>query len=158
MNISHVLELVRFLGVFVGLWVAFSKLSDPKLGFHWLSVFVVVSVAGMAGIESLFFGQRAAKASGYADPGPYQRQSGLNNLALATVGLAVFLLNWGTHAEAAICLVLLVFLALSSINHARSRWRDGNPSWRGFTRPVGTLILWVATLPFMYRALDATSS
>jgi hypothetical protein len=70
MNISHVLEIARFIGVFAGFWAAFSKLSDPKLAFHWLSVCVVVSIAGMAGIESLLFGKRAAAASGYSDPGP----------------------------------------------------------------------------------------
>ena len=158
MNISHVLEIARFIGVFVGFWAACSKLSDPKLAFHWLSVWVVVSIAGIAGIESLLFGKRAAAASGYSDPGPYQRQSGFNNLAVAIMGLVVFFLNWGTYAEAAICSVLLVFLTLSAINHAHSRWRDGNPSWRGLTRPLGTLVLLIAVLPFLFRALAAASS
>ena len=158
MNISHVLETARFGGVFAGFWFAFSHVADPQLAFRGLSVCVVVSIAGMAGIESLFFRKRAAAVSGYADPGPYQRQSGFNNLAVATVGLVVFLLDWGTRAEAAICLVLLVFLTLSSINHAHSRWRDGNPSWRGYTRPLGTLILWIAIVPFMLRALAAVPS
>ena len=158
MNISHALEVARFAGVFGGFWFAFSRWDDPQLAFRGLSVCVVVSIAGMAGIESLFFHKRAAVASGYADPGPYQRQSGFNNLAVAIVSLVVFLLDWGTRAEAATYLVLLVFLALSSINHAHSRWRDGNPSWRGLTRPLGTLILWAATLPFMLRALDAVPS
>ena len=137
--------MARFVGVFAGFWMAFSKFSDPKLAFHWLSVWVVVSIAGMAGIESLLFGKRAAAASGYSDPGPYQRQSGFNNLAVAIMGLVVFFLNWGTYAEAAIC-------------SAHSRWRDGNPSWRGLTRPLGTLLLLIAVLPFMFRALVAVSS
>ena len=158
MKISQVLEIARFGGVFAGFWFAFSQRSDPQLAFRGLSVCVVVSIAAIAGIESLCFSMRAAAASGYADPGPYQRQSGFNNLAVAIVGLVVFLLDWGTHAQAATCLVLLVFLTLSSINHAHSRWRDRNPSWRGFTRPVGTLILWIAILPFMVRALAAASS
>ncbi len=155
MNISHVLEVARFVGVFGGFWLAYSQWDDPQLSFRVLSVCVVVSVAGIAGIESLFFCKPAAAASGYADPGPYQRQSAFNNLGVAIVGLVVFLLDWGTRAEATTFLVLLVFLALSSINHAHSRWRDGNPSWRGFTRPLGTLILWAATLPFMLRAVGA---
>jgi hypothetical protein len=157
MKISQVLEIARFVGVFAGFWLAFSELSDPERAFHWLAVCVVVSIAGMTGIESLFFGKQAAAASGYSDPGHYQRQSGFNNLAVAILGLVVFFLNWGTHAEAAICSVLLVFLTLSSINHLHSRWRDGNPSWRGFTRPLGTLVLLIAVLPFMFRALSVSS-
>jgi len=157
-KINQALEVGRFTGVFGGFWFAFSQWHDPQLAFRGLSVCVVVSVAGMAGVESLFFQKRAAAASGYGDSGPYQRQSGFNNLALATVGIVVFLLDWGTGAEAATCLVLLVFLALSAINHAYSRYRDGNPSGRGFTRPLGTLILWIAILPFMFRALAVVTS
>jgi len=157
MNISQMFEITRLVGVFVGFWLAFSEVSDPERAFHWLSVCVVVSIAGITGIESLFFGKQAASASGYSDPGPYQRQSGYNNLAVAIMGLAVFAMNWGTQAEAAICSVLLVFLALSSINHVHSGWRDGYRSWRGFTRPLGTLVLSIAVLPFMFRALAASS-
>ena len=157
MNISQVFEITRLVGVLAGFWLAFSELSDPVRAFRWLSVCVVVAIAGMTGIESLFFGKQAASASGYSDPGPYQRQSGLNNLAVAIIALAVFAMHWGTRAEAALCSVLLVFLALSASNHVYSGCRDGNPSWRGFTRPLGTLILWIGVLPFMFRALAASS-
>lgn len=156
MSISRLLEYFRMTGVFIGFWLAFSNLSNPIQAFHWLSVCIVVSIAGVTAVESLLFGKQAAKASGYSDPGPYQRQSGLNNLAVATVSLIVFVLNWGTRAETAICLVLLVFLTLSSVNHAYSGLRDGNRSWRGLTRPLGTLILLIAVIPFMIRALTST--
>ena len=68
---------MRFVGVFAGFWLAFSELSDPERAFHWLAVCVVVSIAGMTGIESLFFGKQAAAASGYSDPGHYQRSPDL---------------------------------------------------------------------------------
>ena len=155
MKISQVLETARFAGVFAGFWLAFKNVSDPTLAFHFLAVWVVASIAGVAAIEGLFFFKQAAAASGYADPGPYQRQSGLNNLAVAIMSLVVFFLHWGTEAEAAICLVLLIFLSLSAINHAHSWWREGNRSWRGITRPLGTLILLAAVLPFMFRAFIA---
>ncbi len=155
MKISRVLEMARFAGAFVGFWLAFKNRSDPTLAFHYLSVWVVASIAGIAAIESLFFPKQAAAASGYSDPGPYQRQSGINNLAVAIMSLVVFFLHWGTEAEAAISLVLFIFLSLSAINHAFSWSRDGNRSWRGFTRPLGTLVLLAAVLPFMFRALTA---
>ena len=157
MKISQVLEIARFAGVFTGFWLAFKNFSNPTLAFHYLSMWVVVSVAGIAAVESLCFSKQAAAASGYADPGPYQRQSGLNNLAVAIMSLVVYYLHWSTEAEAAICLVLLIFLSLSALNHGHSWWRDGNRSWRGFTRPLGTLILLAAVLPFMFRALIAIS-
>ena len=155
MKISQVLETARFAGAFAGFWLAFKNASDPTLAFHYLAVWVVASIAGMAAIESLFFPKQAAAASGYSDPGPYQRQSGINNLAVATVSLVVFFLNWGTEAEAAICLVLFIFLALSALNHGHSWWREDNRSWRGITRPLGTLVLLAAVLPFMFLALIA---
>ena len=157
MKISLLLEIARFAGAFTGFWLAFNNASDPKLAFHYLSVWIVASIAGIAAVESLFFPKQAAAASGYADPGPYQRQSGLNNLAVAIMSMVVYCLHWGTEAEAAICLVLLIFLSLSALNHGYSWWRDGNRSWRGFTRPLGTLILLAAVLPFMFRALIAIS-
>ena len=157
MNISLFLEIARLAGAFTGFWLAFNHTSDPKLAFRYLSVWVVTSIAGMAAIESLLFPGRAAAASGYADPGHYQRQSGLNNLAVAIMSLVVYYLHWGTEAEAAICLVLLIFLSLSALNHGHSLWCDGNRSWRGITRPLGILILVVAAIPFMYRAIVAVS-
>ena len=157
MQISLLLEIARFAGTFTGFWLAFKNASDPKLAFHYLSVWIVVSIAGIAAAESLFFPKQAAAASGYADPGHYQRQSGLNNLAVAIMSLVVYYLHWGTEAEAAICLVLLIFLSLSALNHGHSLWCDGNRSWRGITRPLGTLILVVAAIPFMFRAIVAVS-
>ena len=155
MKISQVLEIARFAGVFAGFWLAFKNVSDPTLAFHYLAVWVVASIAGVAAAESLCFPKQAAAASGYADPGHYQRQSGINNLAVTIVSLVAFFLHWGTEAEAAICLVLLIFLSLSALNHAHSWWREGNRSWRGITRPLGTLILLAAVLPFMFRAFIA---
>ena len=156
MSIKRILECFRMAGVFIGFWLAYSDLSNPTQAFHYLAVFVVVSIAGVTAVESLMFSKQGAEASGYSDPGPYQRQSGLNNAAVAIVSVVVFALNWGTRAETTTCLVLLVFLILSSFNHAYSGLRNGNGSWRCFTRPLGTLILLIAVIPFMIRALAAT--
>ena len=95
MKISQVLEIARFAGVFAGFWLAFKNVSEPILAFHYLAVWVVASIAGVAAIEGLFFFKQAAAASGYADPGPYQRQSGLNNLAVAIMSLVVFFFALG---------------------------------------------------------------
>ena len=57
------------------------------------------------------------------------------------------------QAEAALCLVLLLFLTLSSVNHLYSALREGNCSARSFSRPLATLALLGAVLPFMVRAL-----
>ena len=48
-------------GVFIGFCLAFSELSDPVQAFHWLSVFVVVSIAGVTAFESLFFSKQAGR-------------------------------------------------------------------------------------------------
>jgi len=118
---------------------------------------VLGSIAGLTGVESLVFGKEAARASGYSDAGPYQRQSGFNNLSLGVVALVTYTLNWGTMADAALCLVLLLFLSLSSMNHLYSALREGNRSVRSFSRPLLTVALWIVVLPFMLRALGQLS-
>jgi hypothetical protein len=117
----------------------------------------VVSFAGLTGIESLFFAHGAARLSGYGQGSPYQRQSGMNNLALACVSLVVLLARWGTQAEVAVLLVLLVFLALSAVNHLLTGLSETRRTMRTFTRPVGTILLIAFTVPFIIRALAPTT-
>jgi Family of unknown function (DUF6790) len=153
MQTGRLLEYLRVAGVVAGIYFAIAYQADPGRAFSLLSVCVVGSIAGLTGIESLFFGRSAARASGYSDAGAYQRQSGLNNLALAAIALLAHALGWGTRAEAALCLVLLLFLTLSSVNHLYSALREGNRSVRSFSRPLATLALLGAVLPFLVRAL-----
>jgi hypothetical protein len=78
----------------------------------------------------------------------------MNNIAVAFVSLFVLLAGWDVYAQLTVLLVLLVFLSLSSINHAYAGLKAENRSVRTFTRPLGTVLLLAFTIPFIMRALE----
>lgn len=155
-RMCQALEVLRWAGVVAGFQLAYLLGEGPPERLHILMPWVVVSLAGLSAVESLLLGGAAARLSGYA-PGAYQRQSGMNSLALAVTALMVRALGWGTRAEASVLSVLLIFLALSAANHAWSAWREHNRSPRNLLRPVLTLALLVFALPVLVAAVRSAS-
>jgi len=151
-RICQALEILRWGCVVAGFQLAYALGQGPAERLHILTPWVVGSLAGLSAVESLLLGGAAARLSGYA-PGAYQRQSGLNNLALAATALLVWGLGWGTRAEAAVLVALLVFLSLSACNHAWSAWKENNRRPRNLLRPVLTLALVAFTLPVLVAAV-----
>lgn len=147
-----ILEILRWVGVAVGLFLAFSY-QEPRQQFSVLCFFTVVSVAGLTGIESLFFGEKASQQSGYGPGRAYQRQSGMNNLALAAATLLIYLFGWGVQAKATVMFVLLIFLVFSAVNHAYTALKENNKSIKNLLRPFMTAALLGMVLPFLVRAL-----
>ena len=152
-TISSLFELIRWIGSGTGIFLAFLIQNDPERQLNVLCLWVVISLAGLTGIESVFFAKAAVQQSGYEKGSAYQRQSGLSNLALALTTILVYLLGWGLQAKASLLLVLLVFLSFSAINHAYSALREHNTSLRNFFRPILTILLLAAVIPFLLRAL-----
>ena len=150
-NVNKFLKLMQWVGVPLGIFFAFLWGNSPVEQFNIFVVFVVISIAGLTGIESLFFGKTASKLSGYAENRVYQRQSGINNLALAITAIFAYLVGWGLYAEAALVTVLLIFLSFSSVNQVYTGIKEHNKSSRGFMRPVLIIILFVVVLCFMLR-------
>lgn len=153
-SICHILELLRFAGVIAGFALALQFGHTPQGELHILMPWVVISLAGLTGIESVFFGRAASELSGYA-PSAYQRQSGINNLAVAIVAALVFTLGWGTYAEVTVMSVLLIFLFFSACNHAWSAIHEQNRNLRNLLRPIMTVVIIAFLVPFMLRALAA---
>lgn len=152
MGMTMVIEIVRWAAAAAGFYWGYS-LVDPVAGFKVMSLVVVLSIAGLTGLESLLLADRAAEKSGFGKASPYQRQSGFNNLAVAIAMIMVWLLGWGVKAMAAVTLVLLVFLVLSAANHAYSAIKEGNRSAINLLRPVLTGALLGGVLPLMFMAL-----
>ena len=150
--ICRALEILRWTGVIAGFQLAFTRGQTPVEQVHILVPWLVVSLAGLTGIESVFFGKAASQSTGYA-PSGYQRQSGMNNLALAATALLVYFFKWGFYAELAVVTALLIFLFLSALNHGWSAWREGNRRLKNFMRPVMTLLLILFVTPFLWLAL-----
>lgn len=155
--ISTVLEILRYVGVGVGVYLALYSGQNPVDQFSTVCLWSVLSLAGLTGVEGFFFGRQAADKSGYSDPGPYQRQSALNNLALAVTTILVYGLGWGLLAKMTVMTVLLVFLILSASNHGYTAWKGGNRSLRNMLRPMATTALVIVIVPFMIRALTYTA-
>jgi hypothetical protein len=153
-RICRALEITRWVGVVAGFQFAFFLGGTPAERLHILAPWVVGSLAGLTAVESLFFGKAASRITGYA-PSGYQRQSGLNNLALAVMALLVWYLGWGTLAEAAVMNILLIFLFLSACNHAWSAWKEQNRNARNLLRPVLTAALIAFALPLVVSAVRA---
>lgn len=151
--INNLLEIARWVGAGIGLFLAYYRQGDPTDQLDVLCIWMVVSIAGLTGIESVFFGKHAREQSGYGGGAGYQRQSGFNNLALALTTILAYLWGWPLEAKAALLTVLLVFLTLSGANHAYSAMKEGNLKPKNVARPVMTAILLAMTIPFLVTAL-----
>lgn len=156
MGLTMIIEIVRWVAAAAGFYWGYS-LADPVQGFKVMSMVVVLSIAGLTGLESLLLAESAAEKSGFGQGGPYQRQSGFNNLAVAIAMVLVWILGWGVKAMAAVTLVLLTFLVLSAANHAYSAIKEGNRSPINLLRPVLTGALLGGVLPLMIMALMGES-
>lgn len=154
MGLTKIIEILRWVAAGAGIYWGYS-LADPLQGFKMMSLVVVLSIAGLTGLESLFWADSAAEKSGYGKGSPYQRQSGFNNLAIAITMILVWLLGWGVTAMAAVTIVLLVFLVLSAANHAYSAIKEGNRAIINLLRPLLTGVLLGGVLPLMIMAFMA---
>ncbi len=155
---NNFLEILRWGGVAVGIFLANLLGKSPAEQFSIICLWTVIPIAGLTGIESVFFAKRAAKQSGYGDGGPYQRQSGLNNLAVAVTAAFVYILHWGIYAKAAVMTTLLVFLILSAINHGYTAMKEKNRTIKNLLRPAMTALLLAFVLPYMIRALASAGN
>jgi len=150
----NLLEITRWVCVFVGFQWALNMTGTPINKFSVLCLWVVVPLTGFTGMESVFFGRVASKQTGYGEGGAYQRQSGLNNIAIAVTTILIYVLEWGIYAKIAVMTVTLVFLTLSAINHIISGVFEGNTKLKNvLVRPVGIILLLSLTLPFLYKVL-----
>lgn len=152
-KVNNFLEMARLASVPVGIFFAFYWGSNPVQQFSILTAFAVIFIAGLTGIESIFFGKTASEQSGYVGGRGYQRQSGANNLALAITAILVYILGWGFYAQLTLMSVLIIFLALSGTNHAYSAFKEGNRSAKNMSRPLMTFVLLIIFLIFLIRAL-----
>ncbi len=153
-NVNNYLEIIRWASVPVGIFFAFLWGSNPVEQFSILTAFTVITIAGLTGIESIFFSQTASEQSGYGDGTAYQRQSGANNIALAITASLVYIFGWGFYAQLTVMSVLIIFLALSGTNHTYSAIKEGNTSKKNLYRPLMTIILLIVLLFFIFNAIN----
>lgn len=153
-QICNILEIVRWLCIIAGFNLAYFSSQDPAGQLHIIMPWLVIPLAGLTGIESVFLGKTASELSGYGYNPAYQRQSGMNNIAVAITAIVVSFFEWGTHAEIAVFMIMLIFLTLSACNHAYSAIKDKNYALKNLMRPLMTALLLAFTIPFIIKALN----
>ena len=151
-TINNVLELLRWAGAATGIFFAYHLDGNASSRLDILCLWVVVAIAGLTGIESLFFGSSASSQLGYIGGREYQRQSGLFNLALALTTILIYILKWDLQAKASLLIVLLFFLFFSAMNHAYSTIFEGNRSLKNALRPLMTLALLAVVISLILQA------
>jgi len=145
-------EFARYLFAGIGFYLAYLPNSSIYSSTNLLIIWVVIPIAGMTAIESLFFSKETALAKGREAGSAYQIQSGFNNLSVAIAGGVVYLLHWGAYANLAVLMVLLIFLFLSALNHTYEYFISKNLRKIHIIRLLLTLILIGASIPFYLDA------
>jgi hypothetical protein len=143
--IIKILEILRIVGValafYFGYSIAYQNGYNPEAQLHFMIPVIIIAIAGLSGIEGLFFGQQAAEAKGFETGSNYQRQSAIALLSYASIALLIYFLNWGIRAELTILFVFIFFFFFSSLNHAREAIVRKNYKWANINRPFLTLLL-----------------
>jgi len=143
--IPKILDILRIAGVstafFFGYMIGFDNGFNPEAQLHFMIPLIIAAVAGLSGIEGLFFARQSAEAKGYEVGSNYQRQSAIAMLSYAVVAVFVSLVGWGIVAEITIFLAFMFFLILSAINHAVDAIKNKNYKWQNINRPFTTLLL-----------------
>jgi hypothetical protein len=151
-KINRFLEILRWCGVAVGIFLAFLLGTGPVQQFNIFAIISVIFVAGLTAVEGLFFGKSAAEVSGYGEGGVgYRRQSQMHFIALFLAIIISAIFSWGFFSYFGIYLVFILFLTLSAINHFYTGIKEKFVV-NTLLRPLLVVLIWVITLYFLLPA------
>lgn len=141
---------------FFGYQIGFADAGyDPAAQLHFMVPVIIIAVAGISGLEGLFFGKQAAAAKGFEVGSNYQRQSSIALLSYAVVAVLVYFRAWGIHAELTILFAFLFFFLFSGLNHAIDAVRNKNYKWQNINRPFITLLMIAGLFYPVFMALKS---
>lgn len=152
--IIKILEFLRVAGVIAGYVIAYFFADTPEESLRTLTVWMIVSIAGLSGLEGLFFGKKAAQEKGFETGSNYQIQSACAFLSMAIIALLIYFLKWGVFAELTLSFTFLLFLFMSTINHAWQAIAHKNYKWNNLIRPFQTLFLLAVYIYPVIRVLS----
>ena len=135
------LEILRFIGCGLGVFLAYYFGNTPEEILRIMTPWFIGSVAGLSGIEGLFFSEKAAQEKGFEKGSNYQRQNAFWFLSIALIAFIAYIYGWNSYADIALVLVFCLFLILSAINHAYTIYSEKNRAWQNVIRPVLTALL-----------------
>lgn len=151
-KINRILEIIRWFGIALGIFLAFLLGTTPMQQFNIFAIISMIFITGLTAVEGLFFGKTASEVSGYGEGGAYQRQSALHFLALFLAIIIAVILNWGFFAYLGIYTVLLIFLTFSAINHLLTGIKE-KFVMNTLLRPLLVVLIWIITLYLLLPAL-----
>ena len=140
------LEIIRIASVCVAFYWGYSigfaeEIYNPVAQLHFMIPVIIVAIAGLSGLEGLFFGKQAAEIKGYEVGSRYQKQSAIALLSYAFVALLVYFCDWGIKAELTILFAFIFFFLFSAVNHAMDAVKNKNYRWQNINRPFIILLL-----------------
>ncbi len=135
------LELLRFTGCGLGVFLAYCFGNTPEEILRIMTPWFIGSVAGLSGIEGLFFSEKAAQEKGFEKGSNYQRQNAFWFLSIAVIAILTYISGWNAYANIALVFVFCLFLILSAINHTYTIFSEENRTWQNVIRPVLTALL-----------------
>lgn len=153
--IAKILEILRILGAAIGFFIAYNRWHTPIAAIHVLVPWLIISLAGLTGIGSIFFSKETEKSLGWQGQSPFHKEVGYFNIACAVIALIVYLFNWGIHAELTILFTYVLFIIFSAVNHAKEILYKKNYAWQNAIRPILTFLLVAWLLPLLIVALIA---
>lgn len=143
--IPKILDILRIFGVsaafFFGYLVGFDDGFNPQAQLHLMIPIIIITLAGLSGIEGLFFAKQSAEAKGFEVGSNYQRQSAIALLSYAVVAVLVYLFNWGIIAELTVFFAFIFFMIFSGLNHLMDAVIHKNYKWQNINRSIFTLLL-----------------
>ena len=143
--IVKVFDILRIVMVaftfFWGYSIGFENGYNPIVQLHFMIPVIIATIAGISGLEGLFFAKQAAEIKGFEVGSNYQRQSSFALLSYAVVAILIWFLNWGIKAELTIFFTFIFFFLLSGLNHGVDAIRRKNYKWQNLNRPFITLLL-----------------
>jgi len=139
------LDILRIAGVaiafFFGYQIGFAEAYDPVAQLHFMIPVIIVAVAGISGLEGIFFARKSAELKGFEVGSNYQRQSAIALLSYAVIAIIVYFTKWGIKAELTILFSFIFFFFFSAINHGIEAVKKKNYKWQNVNRPFITLLL-----------------
>lgn len=146
----QILEIIRIISVCVAFYwgysIGFANGYDPSAQLHFMIPVIIVAIAGLSGIEGLFFSKESAKNKGFEVGSNYQKQSAIALLSYAVAALIVYFYNWGIKAELTIFFAFIFFFFFSAVNHAWDAIKRKNYKWQNINRPFIMLLLIAGTI------------
>ncbi|MBU1370933.1 MAG: hypothetical protein KJ578_06320 [Bacteroidetes bacterium] len=140
-----ILEYVRIAGVglafYLGYQTGFGEVYDPEAQLHLMIPLVIFFVAGLSGLEGLFFSRQSAALKGFETGSNYQIQSAIALLGFAFSAALVWWLNWGIKAELSVFSCFLFFFIFSAVNHSIQAVKHHNFKFENINRPFLVILL-----------------